>query len=118
MWLARGNGFCHERGKLPRGPERPSRSSSNNRCCNRFSKPFFTIFFYDLPDFSFGCSGEPFGSRRSLCRVHAHVEWRIAHEAESPMRGIELRRRNAEIQQNAVHASDADRFEPLGESTE
>src|SRR5689334_2704457 len=107
MWLARGNGFCHERGKLARGTERPSRSSSNNRCCNRFSKPFFTIRFYDLPDFSFGRGGEPFGSRGPLGRIHAHVERRIAHEAESPMRSIELRRRNAEIQQNAVHASDS-----------
>ena len=90
-WLARGYGFCHERGKLSCGVNRPPCSSRNNRCCNLFSKPFFAIIFYYLPDFRFGCLCKPLRSGNAAARIHAHVERRVVTEAEAARRVIELR---------------------------
>ena len=61
MWLARGNGFCHDLGKLPCAVDRPARSSRNNRSCNLFSKPFFAIASDDLLNLLFRSLRKPLG---------------------------------------------------------
>ena len=46
---------------------------------------------------------EPLRSRKSGRRIHAHVEWAILRKTETPLWLIELRRGNAQIEQNAKH---------------
>ena len=101
-WLARADGLGHDPGKLPCGSDRAPRSSRNKRCCNLLSKPFFAIVADNLPYFAFVRAGEPLGGSCAAARVHAHVERRIGAEAEAARRVVELRRRHAEIKQNAV----------------
>src|SRR5258706_2924151 len=105
MWLARGNGFCHDLGKLPCAVDRPARSSRNNRSCNLFSKPFFAMAFDDLPDFLFRSLRKPLGRRFSAAGIHPHVERSVEAETEAPGCRVELGRRNAKIEQHAIHPS-------------
>ena len=117
-WLPRGNGFCHDRGKLSCGANSSPRSSRNNRCCNLFSKPFFAMVSYDLPNFLLGCLRQPLASREPAARVHAHVERRVVTEAEAARGVVELRRGDAEVEQDAVGANDAGAGRELGEAAE
>jgi hypothetical protein len=102
MWLARGNGFCHDLGKLPCAVDRPARSSRNNRSCNLFSKPFFAIAPDDLPDLLFRRLLQPLRRGLPAARIHPHVERPVEAEAESPFRLVKLRRGHAEVEQHAV----------------
>src|SRR6185369_3763546 len=102
-WLARGNGFCHDLGKLPCAVDRLARSSRNNRSCNLFSKPFFAIALDDLPNFSLGSLCKPLARRYSAIRIHSHVEWSIFAEAKTPLSRIELGRRHAQVEQHPVN---------------
>ncbi len=61
-----------------------------------------------LPDFSLARSREPLGRSDALCRVHAHVEWRVVAKTETALNIFELRRGDAEIEQDAVDARDAE----------
>src|SRR5882724_12300835 len=83
-WLARGNGFCHDLGKLPCAVDRPARSSRNNRSCNLFSKPFFAMAPDDPPDFLFRSLRKPLGRRFSVAGIHPHVERSVEAETEAP----------------------------------
>ena len=90
------------------GPNRPPRWSRNNRCCNLFSKPFFAMGSYDLPDFLLARAREPFRNRDAAARIHAHVERAVEAEAEAADRDVDLRRGAAQIDQTALR-SDEDR---------
>src|SRR5258708_5551977 len=90
-WLARGNGFCHDLGKLPCAVDRPARSSRNNRSCNLFSKPFFAIAPDDLPDLPFRRLLQPLRRGLPPARIHPHIQWPIEAEAESPVRLVKFR---------------------------
>src|SRR5690606_32369890 len=46
------------------------------------------------------------GAERSVL-VHPHIERRIIAVAESPLRSVELRRRNAQIIEHSIHACNA-----------
>src|SRR5258708_12713483 len=59
-WLARGNGFCHDLGKLPCAVHRPARSSRNNPSCNLFSQPFLPQTLHALPHPPFPTPPPPF----------------------------------------------------------
>ncbi len=50
----RAEGFCHDRGQLPRACDGLVRASRNNRSCNLLSKPFFAIVRDHSLQFSFG----------------------------------------------------------------
>src|SRR5258708_14375127 len=103
MWLARGNGFCHDLGKLPCAVDRPARSSRNNRSCNLFSKPFFAMSPDDLPDLLFRSLRKPLGRRFPVAGIHPHVERSVEPETEASGCRIELGPRNPKITQHPIH---------------
>ncbi len=45
-------------------------------------------------------TSEPRGDRLAACRVHAHIERTVGPEAEAARRIVELRRGDAEVEQN------------------
>src|SRR5262249_55622421 len=73
----------------------------------RFSKPFFPIRAYHLPDVVFFGACEPFGRGLAACGVHAHVERPVAQEAEAAGGLVELRRGDAEVEEHAYDAAHA-----------
>ena len=77
--------------------------NSHNLLCNLESKPFFAIVPDDLryiPDFG---PRQPFGRRFPLRGIHPHVERRIVAKTETARALVDLRRRNADIEENPVH---------------
>ncbi len=64
-----------------------------------------------LPDFSLARIREPLCRGDALRCVHAHVEWRVVAKTETALHIVELRRGDAEIEQDAVDRSDAERRE-------
>ena len=73
------------------------------------SKPFLTIVADDLRQFGRGCARDECGRAFAVRRVHSHVERAVVAIRETAHRLVELRRRHAEIEQDAVDLRD-----PLG----
>jgi hypothetical protein len=105
--LARANRATHDLGKLPGGADRLASPCLNNLCCNCLSKPFFPIERDHLPDLFFGGAREPLGRGLAACRVHAHVERSVPGETESARGLLELRARDAQVQQHTGHLADS-----------
>src|SRR2546426_6416389 len=107
--FTRPGGRSHESGKFPGPPDRPSSSSSNNRLCNLFSKPFFAIAAEHLPDFGLVRLLEPLERALAPRWVHAHVKRPVRPEAEAAPRVVELRRGHAQIEQHPIDTARAQR---------
>src|SRR5690606_25093565 len=104
------NDCRHDIGKLSCGLKPRATglaAASNNRRCNRNSKPFVPISLQYLRYFLFRRMLEPLPRRHAARRIHAHVQWAVLKEAESARRIVHLRRRDAEIEQQAVDTADA-----------
>src|SRR5438876_7233592 len=89
------------------------RASRNNRSCNLLSKPFFTIVRDHSPEFTFGDCGEPIRRAAVAGRVHAHVEGSVRAKREAALRIVDLRRRNAEVEENPIDFANALGIEDL-----
>ncbi len=109
MWFTRPDGRTHDIGKLPGPGDRPSFASSNNRLCNLFSKPFFPIAIQYLPQFGFACAGEPFRCGDTPGTVHAHVQRPVTAKGKSSVCAVELRRRDTDVEKNAVDSCHSER---------
>ena len=46
--------------------------------------------------------GEPLSSARARVRIHAHVQGAVGAKGKAALRVVELRRRDAEVEQHAV----------------
>jgi hypothetical protein len=104
------NDCRHDIGKLSCGLKPRATglaAASNNRRCNRNSKPFVPISLQYLRYFLFRRLIEPLPRRHATRRIHAHVQWAVLQEAESARRIVDLRRGDAEIEEKAVDAGDA-----------
>src|SRR5476651_1195600 len=115
VFLPRADGRTHDIGKLPCGDNRPSLPSSNNRLCNLFSKPFFTIIADHLPDLGFTGCVQPLCGGLPPARVHAHVERAVAAKTEATRGIVELRRGHAQVQQHSIHTLQAEAIEHSGQ---
>ena len=101
--LARAHGARHELGEL----QRAGQWLTGARCHDvRGDAPRETLFpeFRDhLANLRLARSREPCGNRFAARRVHAHVERAVRPEAETTCGVVELRRRDAEVEQDAAH---------------
>ena len=66
---------------------------------------FLAVFMKHLNQVTLRHVGQPLGGGRPLRGIHAHIEGTASHEAETPLRLIQLRRGNAKIHQNARNPS-------------
>lgn len=66
---------------------------------------FLAVFLEHPGDLVLVGTGQPGGSGLAGLRVHAHVQGAVAHEAEAALRGVQLGRRDAEVQQDPVQPS-------------
>ena len=62
---------------------------------------FFAIATQHVGDFAFAGAAEPVRRGHVAALVHAHVEGTVAAEAEAPRGIVELRRRDADIEQDS-----------------
>jgi hypothetical protein len=62
---------------------------------------------HHLPDFVFFGAVKPFGGADAPRGIHAHVERSLAREAESAPRLVELRARNAQVEEHSGYMSDS-----------
>ena len=83
----------------------PLLPASNNRLCNRCSKPFFAVITYHLRYLlGIGC-GQPVGCTLAARGVHAHVQRAVMSKGETPLRGVNLRGTHTQIQQDPINAA-------------
>ena len=113
-WLTRPDGRTHDIGKLPGTGDSPSLPSSNNRLCNLFSKPLFTIVPDDLCQFGLIDRVQPLRQRQAGTAIHAHVQRRIETKGKTTLGLIQLWRGHTEIDQDAVHGRDAKAGQVIG----
>ena len=74
-------------------------AASNKRLCNRYSKPFFPIVTYHLRNVALVGAGKKVGRALAAGGVHAHVQRAVEAEAEAALGVVDLRRRDAEVEQ-------------------
>ena len=83
--------------------------------CDPAGKTLFPVFGKDSPQGFFRIGVDDFFRREALIRIHAHIQRAVRVIAESPALVVQLKARNAEIQQNAVHRFDSVFFQDVFE---
>ena len=93
--------FGHHRRQIGRGSEgralAPCRDGPDHS--PRFS--FSALLIKKLCQFTFRKFVHQVGRRRAAAPVHAHVERALGAKTEAPLRGLQLRRRDSEIEENS-----------------
>src|SRR6187455_2608476 len=92
-------------GELPRGGER-SYETFAYEVCGDFARGWFLAVIAEntVELFDTHRVHKVGGGDRTI-RVHPHVEGAVGHEAEAARRGVELMRRDAEIEQRTINSA-------------
>ena len=94
-----------ERGEFRRGADRRNGTGRDNGAGDPAGRTLFAVAPEHTGNLRFvGCI-EPVGCRHAAPRIHPHVEGPVARKAKPAGRILELGRRDADIEQDAVHAS-------------
>ena len=92
----------HDGGQLASGSHGSAAfADSNKRLCNRHSKPFFPVVTNHLCNVTLVGASEKVGRGLAAGGVHAHVQRAVETEAEAALGRVDLRRRHAQVQQQA-----------------
>ncbi len=85
------------------GPfERPLLTALHDGAGHPLGEALFAIFLEDPGDFLFGGVGDELRCADALAGIHAHVQGTIVEEAEAALGIVELRRRHAKVEQDAI----------------
>ncbi len=101
--LTRAYGACHDLRELQRARERLPGTRRDDIRGNASRETLLPQGRDHLANLRLARSREPCGNRFAARRVHAHVERAVRPETETTCRVVELRRRDAEVEQNAAH---------------
>jgi len=89
-------------GQLQRADERLVGAIGNDRSRDARRLPLFAELAEDPHQLRFGGRVDDVCRAHALPRAHSHVERTVVHETEPARRVVELRRGDAEVEQNAV----------------
>jgi hypothetical protein len=93
----------HQRGQLAGRVHRPAALGLDDRPGHAGGVPLLAVVPDDLRQLLFIYTGQEVGGRLAHGGVHPHVERAVVPERKPALRAIELGRRDAEIDQEAVH---------------
>ena len=101
--------FAHRRGaldqrrKLRGGFQRLLDTGMHDRARNAACKLFLPVFLENRCHFVLFSHTQPLRRTLPARPVHAHVERTVVHKTETPVRLIQLRRRNPQVQQDSIN---------------
>ncbi len=82
--------------------ERLDFTALNDGIGHALGETLLAVFLEHAGDFFGGRAGNELGSADAAGRVHAHIQRAVIHETETALWVVELRRRYAQVQQNAA----------------